>query len=393
MVILFVVLGALCLPPGILALVNNAQAQSFDVRYDEACLPDGNVYEFFDGSSGGGGSLPQPFTVVDVQGNEQRDTIMRLLSVPGVKVQLTGNSQGVIEEPQQAVSGTDFVCTLAFTAPLTLERMPVYVHYRLTRFWQNHRRYAKSIAVKQLRKDTLEDALNEDTGPCDPRETSLDPDDNSLSRVVPCGLRALSIFNDTYTLARGELMQAGSSGDAGLEPVAVANDTIAWATDIKTMFGATPQSDNFNTVPSAATGRTIEPFFEENLQLGTGQVSGPLEGDQRFIVWMRPGRLSSFSKLWGTIAEAPIVKGEAFVVNVTNLFNTYAFDGEKYLRFSSDGILGAGSLAWGIAFLVMAGVYWALALAIFTAERLLAKQEFGDLSRCSWNTKRVQDDW
>ena len=72
---------------------------------------------------------------------------------------------------------------------------------------------------------------------------------------------------------------------------------------------------------------------------------------------------------------------------------TYAFDGEKYLRFSSDGILGAGSLAWGIAFLVMAGVYWALALAIFTAERLLAKQEFGDLSRCSWNTKRVQDDW
>lgn len=383
----------LCLPAGIIALINNNQAQAFDVRYDDACLPVGNVYNLSLPTNGGEG--PSVAVPIQVLGDAERSLIVKLQSIPNATIQLVEDSTGPLTTPAAAVPGTEFVCQIAFTAPATLSRFPINVQYRLTRFWQNHRRYAKSVAVQQLRKDTLQDALNEDTGPCDPRETSESPTDGSEERVVPCGLRALSLFNDSYTLGRA----TGSATDA--ETFDVANDTIAWATDIETMYGATPQSDNFNTVPAVATGRTILPFNESAVNesntnsAASEDVSGPLEGDQRFIVWMKPARLSTFTKLWGTIDDATIQEGDTLLLNVTNLFNTYAFQGQKSVRLSSDGFLGGGSLAWGVAFLAMMGVYFALAIAIFTLDAVATKRRtFGDIGATTWMRERPQDeDW
>jgi len=104
-----------------------------------------------------------------------------------------------IQRPQYAfvdngdINGTDLSvtdqlqCVLRFQVPIDLEA-PVFLYYGLTNFYQNHRRYVKSLDSDQLRGHGG-DASKLNNGDCDP----LGSIDNKA--IYPCGLIANSLFN------------------------------------------------------------------------------------------------------------------------------------------------------------------------------------------------------
>lgn len=84
-------------------------------------------------------------------------------------------------------AGTRNMCRLTFTVPETMGS-PVFMYYKLTNFYQNHRRYVRSFNSDQLlgRAASYGDVQG---GECKP----LDEIGGQI--VYPCGLIANSVFN------------------------------------------------------------------------------------------------------------------------------------------------------------------------------------------------------
>lgn len=82
-------------------------------------------------------------------------------------------------------------CTVKFNLPVKLKK-PVFVYYRLTNFYQNHRRYVKSLDAKQL-SGTARQASELKGGACDP--LAVVEENGTQYPIYPCGLIANSIFN------------------------------------------------------------------------------------------------------------------------------------------------------------------------------------------------------
>jgi hypothetical protein len=78
-------------------------------------------------------------------------------------------------------------CVVEFDVPAELDRTVLF-YYKLTNFFQNHRRYVKSLNSDQL-KGTAVSASGLDDSDCKPLATI-----NSIA-IYPCGLIANSLFN------------------------------------------------------------------------------------------------------------------------------------------------------------------------------------------------------
>lgn len=78
-------------------------------------------------------------------------------------------------------------CVIQFEVPADLPN-PVLLYYKLTNFYQNHRRYVKSLDSNQLKgKYVSPDDLN--NGNCKPLAVT------NGKAIYPCGLIANSFFN------------------------------------------------------------------------------------------------------------------------------------------------------------------------------------------------------
>lgn len=249
--------------------------------------------------------------------------------------------------------GTGQPCTIEFDITEKMKE-PVYIYYELHNFYQNHRRYVKSRSDMQLRGDSA--ASN---AACDPKQyvTEVEGAPGYKAPVLPCGLIAWSYFNDTYDF------QLNGQG------LAVNEKGIAWKSDVNDKFGGM-NSVNFNT----------EEFSQYR---GGGTITGPLNEDEHFIVWMRTSALPTFRKLWGKI-ETDLEAGSVVSVDIDNRYNTYAFDGKKKVILSTASWLGGKNDFLGIAYLVVGCLCYAYGLVFLV---LLCKfpRELGDVSLLSWN--------
>ncbi|MCJ1323405.1 hypothetical protein MMC10_000065 [Thelotrema lepadinum] len=162
------------------------------------------------------------------------------------------------------------VCQLEFTIPDTIGP-PVFLYYRLTNFFQNHRRYVKSFDAGQLSGQN-----NSALGNCPPLATN----DTSGRTVYPCGLIANSIFNDTINSPQG----------INIPDYTMSNANIAWPSDAK-LYGRNSYDLN-----------KIEPPPYWSRRWGTAGYTSEnpppdLSNYWEFQVWMRTAGLPSFSKL------------------------------------------------------------------------------------------------
>jgi hypothetical protein len=78
-------------------------------------------------------------------------------------------------------------CVIQFDVPADMDNT-VFLYYKLTNFFQNHRRYVKSLDSDQLKGKAVSPS-DLDGGDCKPVDT-IDG-----KAIYPCGLIANSLFN------------------------------------------------------------------------------------------------------------------------------------------------------------------------------------------------------
>ncbi|KAG0496304.1 hypothetical protein HPP92_000995 [Vanilla planifolia] len=181
---LFVVMGSAFVPVGIICLRASESVEELVVRYDTDCIPE------------------------DYRGNK----------IAYIKDELISKK-----------------CTLQMKVRNHM-KAPIYVYYELDNFYQNHRRYVKSRSDKQLIYGTRQ----KDISSCKPVESR-----NGLP-VVPCGLIAWSLFNDTFTFEV-------KGGNLNLN-----RKNISWKSDRAHKFGADVYPFNFKN-DSLIGGGTLDP--------------------------------------------------------------------------------------------------------------------------------------
>ncbi|KAL7610211.1 hypothetical protein Lser_V15G12105 [Lactuca serriola] len=253
-----------------------------------------------------------------------------------------GNVTSYIQNPL-----TNKTCIKNVTVPKKMEA-PIFVYYQLDNFYQNHRRYVKSRSDKQLRSG--EDDFS--TKGCEPEAKS-----SSGKPIVPCGLIAWSLFNDTYNLLmQDKVLKINKKG-------------IAWKSDTKVKFGSNVYPKNFQSGGLIGGGKLNQ--------------SIPLSEQEDLIVWMRTAALPTFRKLYGKISM-DLEAHETITVVLENNYNTYSFGGQKKLVLSTTSWIGGKNDFLGIAYLTVGGICLFMALN-FILLYVFKPRPLGDPSYLSWN--------
>lgn len=169
-------------------------------------------------------------------------------------------------------------CVVEFTLPEDFTP-PVLFYYRLSNFYQNHRRYVASFSNQQLKGEALsKDQVDESK--CDP----LRSPEEGEKPYYPCGLIANSIFNDTFS---SPLLLGGDEP----EEYSMSNNSgIAWESD-KTLYGKT-EYRNDEVVPPPNWQKLFGTEYSDEAPIPN------LEEWEGFMVWMRTAGLPTFSKLY-----------------------------------------------------------------------------------------------
>ncbi|XP_027351100.1 ALA-interacting subunit 3-like [Abrus precatorius] len=228
-------------------------------------------------------------------------------------------------------------------------KAPIYVYYQLDNFYQNHRRYVKSRDAKQLRNKAYENEVST----CSPEDYTT----NGHQPIVPCGLIAWSLFNDTYKL---------SNNDKDLE---INKKNIAWKSDKSAKFGSDVYPKNFQAGGLVGGARLNE--------------SIPLSEQEDLIVWMRAAALPTFRKLYGKI-ETDIEVNEEISIVIENNYNTYEFGGRKSMILSTTTWIGGRNNFLGMAYIFIGAVSLLLAIG-FLLLYVTQPRPLGDPSYLSWN--------
>ncbi|CAK7351763.1 unnamed protein product [Dovyalis caffra] len=262
--------------------------------------------------------------------------------------------------------GTNKTCTVKFTVPKHMKG-PVFIYYQLTNFYQNYRKMSYGVPLRSRIKDTKYMGSRSDRQltskayegaeleKCEPLEkVGEEP-------IVPCGLVAWSMFNDTYSF---------SVKDKAL----IVNKTnIAWESDKETRFGSDVYPKNFQTgdvIGGAKLNSSI-----------------PLSEQEDLMVWMRTATLRNFRKLYGRI-DVDLEANDEIAVEIQNNYNSYGYGGEKLLVLSTTSAFGGQNKFLGVAYLTVGGFCFFFAI-IFAIIYHFKRREIGDTAYLSWNRNPV----
>ncbi|KAI8987486.1 ligand-effect modulator 3 family [Mycotypha africana] len=252
-------------------------------------------------------------------------------------------------------------CTIDFSVPVAM-KPPVFMYYRLTEFYQNHRQYIKNYDATQLQGDAIRGSTLHTS--CDPLAY------NDAGKIVfPCGLIANSMFNDTASdLTR---IDQGSS-----ETIKLSTSGIAWPSDRK-KYGKT----------SYAMSEIVPPP-NWSLRYPNGQYSDQypppdLSTMERLHVWMHVAALPDFRKIWARNDNTTIEAGR-YRIAIDMNFDTLQYGGEKWLVLTTTTAMGGRNPYLGIAYMAVGGLCILLGI-ILTIRHLVKPRKLGDESYLSWN--------
>jgi hypothetical protein len=143
----------------------------------------------------------------------------------------------------------------------------------------------------------------------------------------PCGLVALSFFNDEYELI-------GPNGKIDVD-----STNIAWETD-KDKFKLSEESEKKQWIDVT---------------------------DQHFMVWMRTAGMPNFRKLWGQIDGVTLENKQNYTIKIANNYNSSAFGGTKYIVLSTTNAFGGKNEFLAICYLVVGSLCIIFAIFFFIA--------------------------
>jgi hypothetical protein len=292
---------------------------------------------------------------------------------------------------------------------------PIYMYYKLTNFYQNHRRYVKSRNDKQLRgADSM--ALDDLKVDCASFYQNVTDGGDVENAINPCGLIAWSLFNDSFSLMDPEGSVVPFKRNSDNQQV----EGIAWPSD---------KEDKFHNAQDGSTGQNYPPFgWERQVSCDDSRYvkdsdketcsetdaglcypgSGFCVEDEHFMVWMRTAGLPTFRKLYAII-DTELDAGD-YALNITNgewkafdnsdavlwnyyynheqkaLFPVHGYDGRKVVVLSTVSLLGGKNPFLGYAYVFVGAVCLTLALLFFLKDRL-SPRKLGDPSYITFNKK------
>ncbi|KAJ5603557.1 hypothetical protein N7537_006513 [Penicillium hordei] len=258
-------------------------------------------------------------------------------------------------------------CTLLFEVPNELPA-PVFMYYRLTNFYQNHRRYVQSLDLNQLKGD----AVSYNTikgGTCDPLAV------NTTAEKVyyPCGLIANSFFNDT--IGRPQILDPNASENEK-QYYEMTTKGIAWDSDKKLIKNTKYNMDDVLPPPNWV-------WASEN---GVYKENPNLHENEAFMVWMRTAGLPSFSKL-SRRNDTHGMPAAKYSIEIIDRFNVTEYDGTKSILISTRTVLGGKNPFMGIAYVVVGGICVVLG-ALFTVAHLVRPRKLGDHTYLTWDSNQ-----
>jgi len=240
-------------------------------------------------------------------------------------------------------------CTVTFNIEKTM-KAPVFFYYRLTNYFQNHRRYVKSRSDAQLHGDNVTTIQRIED--CVPIQTTEEGATDPAFFYLPCGLVAHSIFNDSFIFPALNMSE---------------ND-IAWKSDLEQKFKE-PPTDNpaYHKEPNFLKFPGDEWLSFKN---------------EHFIVWMRVAGLPDFKKLYGRFEED--IPPGSYSVEIENNYPVGDFDGSKHVVLSTVSWLGGKNHLLGVAYLVVGSACMLMGI-IFLILHRVRPRKLGDPKFLTWN--------
>ncbi|KAL7275062.1 alkylphosphocholine resistance protein lem3 [Rhizina undulata] len=298
----------------------------------------------------------------------------RLTEIPSSKVRTSfSTTLDAKDAPKWMIAANDSspienqkVCTVEFTLPNDLQA-PVLLYYRLTNFYQNHRRYVKSLDEAQLQGTarTLNQLNKADD--CSPLVRN-----DEGKPYYPCGLIANSLFNDTFTSPT--LLNVPGGSTQKNETYVMTNKGISWTSD-KERFGKTKYNPEDVAPPPNWHLQYPDGYTAENMP--------NLKEWEEFQVWMRVAGLPTFSKL-ARRNDNETMKAGTYQLDITYNFPVIEYAGTKSIVISTRTVMGGKNPFLGIAYVVVGGLCMILG-ALFTARHLIKPRKLGDHTLLSWN--------
>lgn len=292
----FTVIGIIFVPVGLASLFSSEKVEEAVFRYDDTCLSSSNAEN-------------------------------ALAYIKSDTTNKTCTTKWIVEHKMQA---------------------PIFIYYQLDNYYQNHRRYVKSRNDKQLANKASEGETNN----CYPEDKT-----KGNEPIVPCGLIAWSMFNDTYKFSMNN------------KDLTVNKKNIAWESDKSSKFGHDVYPKNFQGGELIGGAKLDE--------------SIPLSEQEDLIVWMRTAALPTFRKLYGKI-ESDLEANDVIDIVIQNNYNTYEFGGKKRLVLSTTTWIGGKNPFLGMAYLSVGGVSLLCAIG-FILLYVIKPRPLGDPSYLSWN--------
>ncbi|SCU77554.1 LANO_0A00672g1_1 [Lachancea nothofagi CBS 11611] len=249
-------------------------------------------------------------------------------------------------------------CELQFEIPTDLKKS-IYVYYRLTKFYQNHRKYVQSFDIKQLKGENI--AADDLTSDCDPLQTIGD------KIVYPCGLIANSLFNDTYQ------MELSGVNETQL-PYALTNQNIAWSADRNRYKKTTYNASQIVPPPNWAQ-KYPDGYTEANIP--------DLSQWEELQVWMRTAGLPTFYKLALKNETSTLPKG-MYQMNIGLNYPVSMFGGSKAFILTTNSVIGGRNMSLGVLYLIVAGVSIVFGI-VFLVKLIIQPRKLGDHSFLSFD--------
>lgn len=352
---LFFAVGVIFAPIGGLLLYSSSLVQEIVIDYTN-CYSDAPLYPKFE-------TIPSDLVVSHFKSGSNNTNGDAQWSRMDTNASYGPNGQILVPTVQ---------CSLKFYIESDM-KPPVLFYYKLTNFYQNHRRYVKSFDADQL-KGTAVSASSISSGDCSPLTTTKI--DGVEKPYYPCGIVANSVFNDTFS--NPVLLNVPDSNEDNRTYYMTNSSDISWSTD-KDLYG--PSKYNWSDV-------AVPPNWVERYPNGYSDEYNPqLENDEGFQVWMRTAGLPTFSKLAQRNNTDVMIAGQ-YQVDINHHFNVTEYGGTKAIIISTRTVTGGKNPFLGIAYVVVAGICVVLG-TIFTVTHLIKPRKLGDHTYLSWNNEQT----
>ncbi|WLF81934.1 Cell division control protein [Lodderomyces elongisporus] len=249
-------------------------------------------------------------------------------------------------------------CVIQFNVPDL--KPPLYLYYKLTNFFQNHRKYVESYDLDQLAGKALSsDDVTDNCKPLKHREYN-----GEQKLIYPCGLIANSYFNDTIY---SPVLLNARNGENN-ETYTFSDQGISWSSDRNHKFKKTKYSPD-EVVPP--------PNWDKMFPDGYNDTNMPdVQKWEHLQNWMRTAALPNFYKLYGQNTTQSMSSG-TYQISIDMNYPVEIFGGSKSVVITTNSIFGGRNVSLGVIYIIVAVICLVLGIG-FLLQVLIKPRKLGD---------------